>query len=174
MSDAKRIVQAIAMLVRASYIDELPSDGDRNQWRAGGHAARHDVDSLRAALAAAESRAQRTEGREKELDTQLQNTQVDYGFLEVRADTAEARVTALEGALEKIGERACEINGWETACDYKCCDIAKAALAAPERLRTMSERTTKPTTPEERGTIQADYEAMGSRLQVSPNGGRAI
>ncbi len=61
MSDAKRIVQAIATLVRASYIDELPSDGDRNQWRAVGHAARHDVDSLRAALVAAESRAQRAE-----------------------------------------------------------------------------------------------------------------
>ncbi|KKL59524.1 hypothetical protein LCGC14_2214470 [marine sediment metagenome] len=75
MSDAKRIVQAIATLVRASYIDELPSDGERNQWRAVGHAARHDVDSLRAAQLAAESRAQRAEAA-------LEKVRHEIGLLE--------------------------------------------------------------------------------------------
>ena len=71
-SDAKRIVQAIATLVRASYIDELPSDGERNQWRAVGHAARHDVDSLRAALAAAESRVELAEARGEALEHRIE------------------------------------------------------------------------------------------------------
>ncbi len=73
-------------------------------------------------LAITESRAQRAE------DLLSRNE----GRIEKIVDAhLAARVAALEGALEKIGERACEINGWETACDYKCCDIAKAALAAP-------------------------------------------